>query len=109
MSGSEYASVSRSGIEDVGVEEPQRRARQLVRDPGHGPLVELGVGVVVARQRPRSGDERPGVEDGEQQAQRRDRPRTKRSFAKRSSIQLDREFAARIAKRSPELMSIGGA
>ena len=36
-------------IEDVGLEQVQRIARQLVRDPRQDPLVQLGVGVVVAR------------------------------------------------------------
>ena len=63
------------GIEDVAVEEVRGRARELVRDPRQDPLVQLGVGVVVARQRRGSGRERPGVDDGEQQAEAGDRAR----------------------------------
>ena len=51
ISGSEKASDVALGIEEVAVEELRGRARELVRDPREDPLVQLGVGVVVARQR----------------------------------------------------------
>ena len=57
------------GIEDVAFEEMRRRAGELVGDPGQDPLVQLGIGVVVARQRAGGGGERPGVDDRKQQAQ----------------------------------------
>ncbi len=63
------------GIEDVPVEEPRRRAWQLVRHPRQNPLVELRVGVVVAGQRARGGDEWPGVDDRQQQTEAGDRSR----------------------------------
>ncbi len=63
------------GIENVAVEEVRGRARELVRDPRQDPLVQLGVGVVVARQRRGIGRERPGVDDGEQEAEAGDRAR----------------------------------
>ena len=46
---------------DVGVEQSTRRARQLVRHPGHDPLVQLGVIVVVPREPPRRSGQRPRV------------------------------------------------
>ena len=56
-------------IEDVAFEQLRRMAGKLVRDPGQDPLVQLGVGVVVARQCARSRDEWPRVDDGQQEAQ----------------------------------------
>ena len=48
-------------IEDVGLEQVQRIAGQLMRDPREDPFVQLGVGVVVARMRRRVERQRPGV------------------------------------------------
>ena len=69
ISGSEKASVSVRRVEDVGVEQPGRGARQLVRHPRQDPLVQLGVAVVVARQGARRGGQRPGMDDGQQHAE----------------------------------------
>ena len=60
----------RLGVEDVGVEQMCRIARQLVDDPRHGPLVEQRVAVVVARQRGRRAGQRPGVRGRERGEQR---------------------------------------
>ncbi len=56
------------GIENVGIEQPRRSVRQLVRDPGEDPFVQQRIAVVVPAQRRRIGDERPGVNDREQRA-----------------------------------------
>ncbi len=48
-------------IEDVPVEQVQRIARRLVRDPRHDPFVQHRVAVVVARPVSRIDDHRPGV------------------------------------------------
>ncbi len=63
------------GIEEVPVEEPRRRAWQLMRDPRQDPLVELRVGVVVAGERAWGSDEGPGVDDRQQQTEAGDRSR----------------------------------
>ncbi len=62
-------------VEHVGVEEPRRRAGQLVRDPRDDELVELRVGVVVACERAGRGHERPRVDDSQQKTQTDRRPR----------------------------------
>ena len=56
------------GIEDVGVEQPCGRVRQLVRNPGKNPFVQQRVAVVVAAQRSGFRDERPRVDDCEDHA-----------------------------------------
>ena len=63
-------------IEDVAVEEVQGCARELVRDPRQDPLVQLSVGVFVTRERRGIGRERPGVDDGQQQAEAGNRSRS---------------------------------
>ena len=50
------------GIEDVRVEEVQRVAHDLVRQPRERPLVQDGVKVVVAGQGARRARQRPGVQ-----------------------------------------------
>ena len=63
------------GIEDVAFEEVRGCPRELVGDPRQDPLVQLGIGVVVARQRAGGGGERPGVDDRQQQTESGDSPR----------------------------------
>ena len=50
------------GIEDVGLEELCRMAGELVLDPGHDPLVQLSVAVVVAGVTAGSKDEGPRMQ-----------------------------------------------
>ena len=52
---SEKASVCAAGIEDVRVEQVQRVGRQLMRDPGETPHVEVGVVPLRQLRRARSG------------------------------------------------------
>ena len=68
------------GIKDVALEEVHRIARELMGDPREDPLVQLGIAVVVAGQIRWVDGERPGVEDGQQHADRgRRAPSTKMS------------------------------
>ena len=66
----------RLGEKDVGVEQMQRRARQLVRDPADDPFVQHGVAIVVTRPQTWRRGERPGVQHGHggEERQRRQRP-----------------------------------
>ena len=57
-------------IEDVGVEEMSRIGEECVRIPREDPLVQHGVGIVVAREPRRRARERPGVRDRQRQEQR---------------------------------------
>ena len=57
-------------IKDVGVEQVKWTSRQLMRDPRDRPLVEHRIAVVVARQVPGVGHERPRVHERERGEQR---------------------------------------
>jgi hypothetical protein len=50
-------------VEDIGLEDPGRMPRRLVRDPRDDPFVQLRIGVVAAGEVGRVGGERPGVND----------------------------------------------
>ena len=64
-------------IEDVAVEEVRGRARQLVRDPRQDPLVQLRRRRCSLRESVAGiARERPGVDDGQQQAEAGDRSRS---------------------------------
>ena len=63
-------------MEDVRIEQMHRVGSSLVRDPGERPLVQDGVGIVVPRQMPGIGPERPGLKNchcDKKDQQRRDR------------------------------------
>ena len=68
------------GIEDVRVEQTQRVADELVRDPREDPLVQHRIAVVIARQDARRRRQRPRMHDGErnEESQRRQQPECSR-------------------------------
>src|SRR5206468_2873615 len=68
------------GIEDVRVEQVDRIARQLVRDPRDRPRVQHRIAVVVAREVRGIGGERPRV-NGRERDERRERDKARSAHA----------------------------